>query len=195
VLTFRDQSRSILRAGRRGGRARRRRQCGSSEFRGLGDARSCTYPHEVVADLRAEPSADRERKVQAVDLTTKRFWQYQTSLRSNKFRVIAGTSTAWIPPCGRSTCSQVHAASACRRTAVTNAGDRPQRRSLEYVPQSSPAGRVASEHSESREAWQARSACCQQFRALTSAEDYASAEDLGLLRRSCDWTCRPPAPR
>lgn len=41
VLTFRDQSRSILRAGRRGGRARRGRQCGSSEFRGLGDARSC----------------------------------------------------------------------------------------------------------------------------------------------------------
>ena len=58
---------------------------------GPGDARSCTYPHEVVADLRAEPSADRERKVQAVDLTTKQFWQYQTSLRSNKFRVIAGT--------------------------------------------------------------------------------------------------------
>jgi hypothetical protein len=39
-------------------------------FGGLGDARSCTCPHEVVADLRAEPSADRERKVQAVDLTT-----------------------------------------------------------------------------------------------------------------------------
>jgi hypothetical protein len=63
----------------------------SSEFRCLGDARSCTYPHEVVAHLRAEPSADRERRVQAVDLTTKQFWQYQTSLRSNKFRVIDGT--------------------------------------------------------------------------------------------------------
>ena len=91
LLTFRDQSRSILRAGRRGGFARRGRQPGSSEFRGPGDARSCSYPHEVVADLRAELSADRERKVQAVDLTTKQFWQYQTSLRSKKFRVIAGT--------------------------------------------------------------------------------------------------------
>jgi hypothetical protein len=45
----------------------------------------------VVADLRAEPSADRVRKARAVDLSTKQFWQYQTSLRSNKFRVIAGT--------------------------------------------------------------------------------------------------------
>ena len=74
--------------------------------------RSCTYPHEVVADLRAEPSANRERKARAVDLTTKQFWQYQTSLRSNKLKVIARTLTAWIFPCGRSTRSQVHAASA-----------------------------------------------------------------------------------
>jgi hypothetical protein len=91
VLTFRDQSRSILRAGRRGGRARRGRQCGSSEFRGPGRRALLYLPSRVVAELRAEPSADRERKVQAVDLTTKQFWQYQTSLRSNKFRVIAGT--------------------------------------------------------------------------------------------------------
>ena len=46
-------------------------------------------------------------------------------------------------------------------------------------PQSSPARRAASEHSESRETWQARSACCQQFRALTSAEEYDNCRDAG----------------
>ena len=89
LLTFRDQSRSILRAGRRGGFARRGRQRGSSEFRARA-TRAPVDPHKVVADLRAEPSADRERKVQAVDLTTKQVGS-QTSLRSKKFRVIAGT--------------------------------------------------------------------------------------------------------
>lgn len=62
--SFRDQSRSILRAGRGGGHARRGRQCGSSEFSPGRRALQAIPSRSGSGPPRRAFSADRERNVQ-----------------------------------------------------------------------------------------------------------------------------------